>query len=484
MKLAEIRDIWRAVRRSNKRILRRIRVKWSGNLRLTDGAIEIVSPITLICGENGAGKSSLLHTIAHAVGADEGGADGVGYCRPRSETVEEVELDVATGDTANVTVVAGPDVHTHLFPSDGDLRFLFLDAGMHVPAMLDFIKSDANFSDLLEGIDPILLSDVELGLARFIVGRNYERIEIFEVSDSSFDGPLPYMRVHAQAVTYDTLDMGYGEIAAIYLLWALRRAANGALILIEEPETFLSPRAQTALVDVIARYVKDKGIFVIMTSHSGPIAARMLNQEIVYATRAAGRVTFHNPAKTSDLVARLGLVPDRSFIFFVEDQAAEIFARALLDNFSDRLSASVEYAICGGSGNTLRAIEVIPNGLQQVAHVALLDGDQRAVELGQERRVVFLPGDVAPESLLIQYARSKSHFELSQLMQISEADVSRAVAHADGDELHNFFHSIARTLAIPYREVLRRVVIAWAGENRGPVEEFVREAERISIGDR
>src|SRR5690606_31701595 len=133
-------------------------------------------------------------------------------------------------------------------------------------AMLDFIRSDANFADLLEGIDPILLSDVELGLARFIVGRNYERIEIFEVSDSSFDGPLPYMRVRAHGVTYETLDMGYGEIAAIYLLWALRRAAGGALILIEEPETFLSPRAQTALVDVIARYVKEKGIVVIMTS--------------------------------------------------------------------------------------------------------------------------------------------------------------------------------------------------------------------------
>lgn len=482
MKLGEIGDVWRAVRKSNKRVLRRLKVRWSGNSRLTDGEIEIISPITLICGENGAGKSSLLHTIAHAVGADESGADGIGYCRPRNETLEQVEVEVVGHDASDATLTSGEVIHGYFFPESGETKFVFVDAGMHVPAMLDYIKSDTNFSDLLEGVDPIRLNNDDLELARFIIGRNYELIEVFEISDSSFDGPLPYMRVQAQAASYETPDMGYGEIAAIYLLWALRRAVVGALVLIEEPETFLSPRAQTALVDVIARHVKEKQIFVVMTSHSGAIAARLRNQEIVYTTRSSGRVTFHNPARTSDLVSRLGLVQEKAFVFFVEDQAAEIFSRVLLDNFSDRLSAAVEYAICNGSGNVLRAIEVIPSELKQVAHVAILDGDERAGYEGQEKRIVFLPGSVAPEVLLIDFARTIGDAALAPLLGVSATDAARALAHADGDELHNWVHSVARSLAIPYKEVLRRLALAWAQQNRGPVEEFIRNAEMFSSG--
>lgn len=480
MKPAQILDLWRFLRNTNKRTIRRIYVKWSGASRLSDGEIELSKQITLICGENGAGKSSLLHTLAHSVVREGDVVDNLLYCRPRTGLLECVEIDVSSqpGDTQLIT--GHDDVGAYFFPEGEAARVAFVDAGMHVPMILEFMRADANFADLFEGIDPVQLNEHDLELARFIVGRNYKRISIFEIADTSFGGVLPYFRVEAQGVTYDTLDMGYGEISVIYILWVLTRAPMGSLILVEEPETFLSPRAQTALVDVIAKFIKDRQLTVVMTSHSGPIAARMCNDEIIYATRALGQVSLHTPAKTADLVRRLGLVSDKVFVFFVEDAVAEIFTRVLIDNYSDRLSESVECVKCHGEGNVLRALEVIPAGIRRVAHVAVLDGDQRDKYEGNDKRVIFLPGEVAPECLLIGLATGLSHNDLGCLLGVSPADAAKAAAHADGDGLHDWLYTVAKTLSIPYSEIVRRLTIAWAQSNRASVEQFVKDAEKFS----
>ena len=479
LKLAKIADVWRAVRKSNKRSLERVHVRWSGISRLTDGEVEVVRPITLICGENGAGKSSLLHTLLHAVTRDGAPVDGSSYCRPLDGALEFVEIEVSS-EGGSTPLRKSEDIADYFFPNEGGPRFAFIDAGMHVPAILEFIKRDSNFTDLIEGVDPVRFDADALELASFIVGRSYTGISVFEISDSAFGDVLPYFRVESQGATYDTVDMGYGEIAVFYLLWVLGRVEAGALILIEEPETFLSPRAQTALVDVIAQHVVRRKLQVIMTSHSGAIAARMLNDEIIYTTRSSGKVALHSPARTADLVARLGLVPEKVFVFFLEDHAAEIFARVLIDNYSNRLSGSVEYVKCDGEGNVLRALEVIPAGLRQVAHVAVLDGDQRAVYEGDDERVIFLPGSVAPDELLIEYAKSLGEEDLGSLLGVAGTSVSRAVSHADGDEPHDWIHTFSKSLSIPFSEVFRRLAVAWAAGNAGMVQQFVRDAENFS----
>jgi hypothetical protein len=266
----------------------------------------------------------------------------------------------------------------------------------------------------------------------------------------------------------------------MYIVWVLGRLEPGSLLLIEEPETFLSPRAQIALVDVIASYIKSKGFTVVMTSHSGPIAQRLQNSEIVYVTRASGQVVLHAPARTVDLVARLGLRSDRAFILFVEDVAGEIFARTLMNRYSDRLSGGVEYVRCNGESNVIRAIEAIPNDIRAVAHLGVLDGDQRAAKL-DDPRILYLPSAVAPERLLRDFTATKTSDQLASYLGVSEADVSRALAHADGDELHNWPHTMSGSLnGMPHAEFMRRMFLAWSAENLGEVESFVRSVENFS----
>jgi predicted ATPase len=62
-------------------------------------------------------------------------------------------------------------------------------------------------------------------------------------------------------------DVGFGVSQAISILVALRVAAGGQLVYVEEPEQHLHPRAQTRMADVLADAAK-RGVKVVVETHS------------------------------------------------------------------------------------------------------------------------------------------------------------------------------------------------------------------------
>lgn len=477
MRSAAIGDAWRRLRKGNNRYIKNLRIVWSGVPRLSDGDLMITRPITLVCGENGAGKSTLLHLIYSAL-ADEAEGRLDTYCRPHNGNIVEITLSVETGDQRDVVDVAGIANVQLLLRGTGDGSLVTLaDPGMHIPALLTYIRGQANFDDLLEGVAPREFTEEELGRASFVVGRSYESVRVWEVEDSSFGSVVPYFSAEAHGVEYTSGDMGYGELSILYLVWLLSNVVEGSLFLIEEPEAFLSPRAQVALIDVIAEISGRRRLTIVMTSHSGAIATRLDMPEILYMTRASGHVDFHAPPRLTDLIDRLGLVPDRALVFFVEDQVAEILAKAIINSSSARLSGRGEFAGRSGEGGVRRAIEVIPAGLTKVSHIGILDGDQRALLDGADKRLVCLPGEVSPEEMLIGYSRLLDAQTLSRVFGVAVEDVNRAIAHAGGEDHHDWPYTMAANLNMAHGEVVRRIASDWVSANRGPVLAFVAELE-------
>jgi predicted ATPase len=54
----------------------------------------------------------------------------------------------------------------------------------------------------------------------------------------------PFFEVALGNDRYDSRTMGAGELAILFLWWSIDRASEDTLILIEEPETYLSPGSQ------------------------------------------------------------------------------------------------------------------------------------------------------------------------------------------------------------------------------------------------
>lgn len=467
MRFAAITDAWRRVRKAPSKSIERVKIGWTEIPRLTDGEFEFTKPITLICGENGAGKSTLLHTIYEVLGGQGS------YTRPHKGNVHLLEVDIAQKGTTERLRLSLSTAGTYFYPADGESLLVILDTGMHVPAMLKYIRQEQSFTDLLEGLAPRKFDKEELDSCSFIVGRDYTEISVVEIEDSSFEETFPYFSVISYGKEYKSEDMGYGELAALYLMWTLSRVQTGTLLLIEEPEAFLSPISQIALIDFLAKQVPAKDLKIVITSHSGAIATRMENDEIVFVSRGSGLVVIDTPARTSDLITRLGLVPDKSFIFFVEDKAASIFLRVVVDHYSKRLSGRGEYVVCDGYSGIDAALAAIPTSIRAVVHLGVLDGDMRATRDEIPNRLVFLPGELAPELLLINHFKKYPISEISGRLYFEEIAITKASARAGGTDIHEWPHIMARELGVTYEEFLRRLAVNWAIENQNEVVKFI-----------
>lgn len=470
-------DAWRRLRKSPAKLIARINVKWSGVPKISDGEVSIDSPITLICGENGAGKSTLLSLI---FGAVSGGEESQ-FVRPHEGVIETIAVEVDADGKGNLRTIVGEEVADFFSPADADSRVAFIDTGMQIPAMLGFIARDANFSDYLEGLSTKRFDKTEIAQASYVVGREYEEIDVFEIEDSALGQPFPYFKVRAFGTDYGSESMGFGELAALYLIWAVSRIPAGSILLIEEPETFLAPFAQTAILDVLADVAPKKMAKIVMTSHSGAIATRLRNSEVIYLTRAMGSVTITHPAKSADLIHRLGLVPATVLIYVVEDEVALIFARSLVERYSHALSGRGEY--CNGMGESavVEFLKKVPQGLERVTHIGILDGDMR----GQGERhvgipVAYLPGDVSPEAVLIDFIKRSGSAIGVELFDCEEADFARGLAFAEGRDPHDYFQVVADTIAVHKLDLIRRLSLRWAMDNQALVVDFVRDLEKVA----
>ena len=87
-------------------------------------------------------------------------------------------------------------------------------------------------------------------------------------------------RVHLRSLTptgeVSIAIEGHGSNMAVLLLLELAVAARDAIVMIEEPEIHLHPKAQAELASVLAEEAKAESKQLIMTTHSEHILGRLL----------------------------------------------------------------------------------------------------------------------------------------------------------------------------------------------------------------
>ena len=69
---------------------------------------------------------------------------------------------------------------------------------------------------------------------------------------------------------------GFGSNALVHLLFEVVRTVPGAMVLIEEPEIHLHPKAQADLASVLVEEAKSNDKQIVMTTHSEHVAGRLL----------------------------------------------------------------------------------------------------------------------------------------------------------------------------------------------------------------
>jgi len=343
------------------------RFSFVGIASLGEGDLPFLSPLTIISGPNGVGKTTLLRAIWAASSL----SDAI------STPLTAQKLPGGTATLAFRVGESAKSSHVVLAPgateggTDLGVEVLHLDSASSIAAQQAALSKISNIEDLINGVGAKSLDGKALETINYIARRDYRSVQVYEVEAG--DRVVPFFEVAMGNDRYDSRTMGAGELAAFFLWWSIERVAENALILIEEPECYLSPASQKSLCNFLIAATVEKHLTVVATSHSSQLISSVSDENLVFVFRNAQGIKVIDGPPPLALLETIGILPHVDTIVLVEDEAASSFLRLLLERIRPSLSRRVEISIRDGDGNIVRALKELGSNFRSLTVLGLFD---------------------------------------------------------------------------------------------------------------
>ena len=334
--------------------------------------------------------------------------------------------------------------------------------------MASFLRRTTNFSEVLESLDPKVASKSELDELSYIVGKNYENLETYEIEDFSLEQDsgeehspedyssritFPYFKVISDGVSYSSETMGLGELSIFILFWTLNRISENSILLIEEPETYISPSAQKKFMDFMAKMSDIKHIWVILTTHSPSVVENIHLDKINLLTRNDAGVTVIDTPSRFQLDEVLDNSHSYGGILLVEDIVAQIFLASLLSRLASDIHKGFEILIAEDEGALSKLKNSFPGKSAWFKIAAVYDGDQREKQNDGNIPHGFLPGTLPPEELL-RTAAINNLQRLSSTLNRSVDDLRVVLNVLQGRDCHDWLEELGIRLFVDKRNLI------------------------------
>jgi ABC-type lipoprotein export system ATPase subunit len=191
-----------------------------------------------------------------------------------------------------------------------------------------------------------------------------------------------------------------GELCVLKLLRELNQCQNGTLVLIDELELALHPRAQIGLVRHLEQLSKEKALTVIVSTHSVTLLKSAERNKITFLEkRENGETVVLKRCFPAYALGGISISEERSpdAVIYVEDEAARAVTEMLL-----RLCVSDRYT----SHTAFPTISVLPVG--DFNNVVRFRDKNHAVLPGHVKQWILLDKDVEAEIVAIMDASSNN----------------------------------------------------------------------------
>ncbi len=473
MREAKVADYWRGV---SKKKYPLFISKVSG-----EGVLGGISPvqfgggINAFCGRNGSGKSTLLNLIDSSLGGD------LGAILTRYEN-GRFSIEIETGGN-----IESRDIRLDETERAGDsigLDYKFVSVVQEVPQMVEAISSVKDLLGLLSAYDPFELESEQLDAISYLVGAVYDSVQTFEVEDGigRSGNTIPYFRVRKNGVTYGSEHMGLGEYSLFFLYWFFDRLVGESIILIEEPESFITPESQVRISNYFAMQSLSKGVSILLTTHSEHILKNIPNECIHVVDNTPGCASVVKGNEAALYLDSLGLTRRKRGLLLVEDQAARLFLECLFSTSHLPFFKEFEIVDCDGEGNVQRSLDVLPGGIGTLIFIGVFDGDvEGKVDLSKLNQThVVLPGDDCPENVFkgLMYPVLKERF-VGLKGEVFEASLLAQIATVDK---HEWVRAYASGVGMTYEQLFSRLFERWylTDGNEEVSEAFLTELANIS----
>lgn len=463
----------------DKPLLRQLRIDGGPGLRgIRSLVVPFGFPLTMICGRNGVGKSTVLGLAAHSARPPAGWRVHWGNTRPRTRPGARAQYSF--GDFFHRQRGVPPPNGlrlTWVFFADGSEfevveemnrgRWISLgDTGRHrqyggrprrevdyvpIARALPAIEQGAvraAFSGSTEVAFRELLSESAVQKLAYILGRSYGR------ASTGFIRGLGLAECSSEA-DYSGFDMGTGEASVIALLSRLEALPRGGLLVVEEVELGLHAEAQSRLVEILVGYCVEKQVQIIGTTHSPAVLDAVPRRARVLLRREGHEHTALPNVSTRFSVHEMLGQPQPELLIYAEDT----FARYLVEEaLPEEMRRRIRVREVGSSATLARQLVAHLRVGQDLKALSVFDGDCtreqiegwiRSESAGQDFRPdwLVLPADgLTPERWVLRELRVTSYcLALSQDLHCS---LGAAEAHVEAMSVQLDHHDCGRALSM------------------------------------
>lgn len=304
--------------------------------------------VWLLTGLNGSGKTSLLaalYRIKNSTAYQK-------YFRTSSLNNYDTFIDSKISYTIGQEIVtykysgerwrATPAKHSNLFDSVPypTVKFIEVNAKRVEPSLHDIQavpRSVRSVSSVIIDFMKTVLNDNKWANLKFI---NYTR----GIGNRAY--MIPYTK---SGVThyYSEKNFSLGELCILRLACALENIQSNSLILIDEIEIALHPKAQINLLRQLKNIASQKNLTVIFSTHSSTLIKSSERNKILYleqlgSTKKYSTIKNIYPAKILGEMAYDEEL-DLDYLFLVEDEQAKILLTQMIEKYKELRSTTYPF---------------------------------------------------------------------------------------------------------------------------------------------
>lgn len=428
----------------------------------TIGTIELSlgKGISAITGLNGVGKSTILHVIWLCL-CDEASEQAMALNTrlDRGRAVLSVMHDNVKYELSYCFENKCRQCVSEVGEDEPDIFATLVDLADIAPTLQRYVRKDPNVQDLIDQEESYTLSSDELNFVKHLMYRGYTRIDIYELEiDLGLDNKwssFPYFYVERNGNRYGVEHLGLGGLSGLLVFWSIFRKKKNSILLLDEPESYLSAQFQMAISDLIAYAAAERNISTVLASHSDLIVNRIPPERRIITLATPQGMKCTNAQRSPEHLSVLCQSKDIKYVFVVEDRAAMILLKEMLSKYSPIPLRSIEVCYAGSASEVVKSLNDLIDGFDyiDVKFIGVLDGDQESVRHQCNKILYYLPGKKDPEEVvrdaIAEYSLiSATSFGVEQML------ITAAVEKNEGCDYHDWPHAFGREIGKTYSQVI------------------------------